>query len=496
MKYDTTRITFDRAKHYRSVLMQQGRVQLDADWNEQVSILHHYLRTLASDLLGPGAGPEGACGFELIVDKDRLNALAKDLGILDPKKLPDLAKELIIISPGRYYVNGLLAENEGLLSFGENNQPDAVKNIKDTLNPDHPLLLMYLDVWERHITFIEDDEIREKALGGPDTATRAKTEWAIRARPFDDEIKQKNPITLSPPPNKVKIEEWRKDLQPQFEAWSQKRWTNRPRLRAGIKQQSESDDPCACSPESVYGGLENQLYRVEIHRPGPAWNGTDKSDATMSSVATFKWSRDNGSVVAAWLDDEDDTLKVSGARDQARGFGRGQWVELSDEQHDLEATPGTLVQLTEVEAGSLTFDPTTASTGSVMGRQNFGRNAKVRRWDQKATEEISLNGGAITIQYDKWFDLEDGVQVQFKAPDGKDPGQFSSGDYWLIAARVANRDIEWPWESDAKEERQALLPHGIKHYSALLGLLAAGADKTFAFGDLRRKFAPQPSSAP
>ncbi|PYI93678.1 MAG: hypothetical protein DME97_05315 [Verrucomicrobia bacterium] len=495
MKNDSTRDTFHRTKHLSRVLMQQGRVQLDADWNEQVSILHHYLRTLASDLLGSGAGPKGTCGFELIVDQDRLNALAKDLGIIDPKKLPDLAKELIIISPGRYYVNGLLAENERLLSFGENNQPDAVKNIKDTLNPDHPLLLMYLDVWERHITFIEDDEIREKALGGLDTATRAKIEWAIRARPFDSEIKPTSQIKLEPPPKQPALDAWRKDLQPQFEAWSQKQWTNRPRLRAGIKQQSESDDPCVCSPESVYGGLENQLYRVEIHRPGPAWNGTDKSDAVMSSVATFKWSRDNGSVVAAWVADEDDTLKVSGARDQARGFDRGQWVELSDEQHDLEATPGTLVQLKEVEAGSLTFDPTTASGGSVLGHQNFGRNAKVRRWDQKATEETSLNGGAITTEYDKWFDLEDGVQVQFKAPDGKDPGQFRSGDYWLIAARVATHDIEWPWETEAKEARQALLPNGIQHYSAMLGLVAEkAADSTLIFADLRSKFVPLPSA--
>lgn len=486
MKYDTTRDTFHHKKHLSRVLMQQGRVQLDADWNEQVSILHHYLRTLASDLLGPGAGPEGACGFELIVDPNQLKAL------IDPKERPDLAKELIIISPGRYYVNGLLAENERLLSFGENNQPDAVTNIKGTLNADHPLLLMYLDVWERHITFIEDDEIREKALGGPDTATRAKIEWAIRARLFDDEIRPKKPITL-PPPDKATLDAWRTDLQPQFDAWSQKQWTNRPRLRAGIKPQSESDDPCVCSPESVYGGLENQLYRVEIHRTGPAWKGDDRSDAMMSSVATFKWSRDNGSVVAAWVDDEDDTLKVSGARDQARGFARGQWVELSDEQHDLDAAPGTLVQLKEVEAGSLTFDPTTASTGSVLGHQNFGRSAKVRRWDQKETEETSLNGGAITIQYDKWFDLEDGVQVQFKAPHGKDdPGQFRSGDYWLIAARAANRDIEWPWE--AKDTRQALLPNGIRHHYAMLGLLAEkAADSTFIFADLRSKFAPQPS---
>jgi hypothetical protein len=35
VKGDFSRDTFDAAKHYTAVLMQQSRVQLDADWNEQ-----------------------------------------------------------------------------------------------------------------------------------------------------------------------------------------------------------------------------------------------------------------------------------------------------------------------------------------------------------------------------------------------------------------------------------------------------------------------------
>ena len=41
-------------------------------------------------------------------------------------------------------------------------------------------LLFYLDVWRRHVTAVEDPRIREVALGGPDTATRAQTAWALR----------------------------------------------------------------------------------------------------------------------------------------------------------------------------------------------------------------------------------------------------------------------------------------------------------------------------
>src|SRR6185437_14504975 len=83
MKGDFTRDTFDAAKHYSRVLMQQGRVTLDADANEQTAILLHYMRTLAADLIGPYAAPVAAAGFGLTYD-----ANAGDL----------------IIGAGRYYV--------------------------------------------------------------------------------------------------------------------------------------------------------------------------------------------------------------------------------------------------------------------------------------------------------------------------------------------------------------------------------------------------------
>ncbi len=62
MKADLTRNTFDPFKHFTRVLLQQGRVQLDADWNEQTSILLKYLQALATDLIGPAGGPVGNLG--------------------------------------------------------------------------------------------------------------------------------------------------------------------------------------------------------------------------------------------------------------------------------------------------------------------------------------------------------------------------------------------------------------------------------------------------
>ena len=92
MKADLTRNTYDPFQHFARVLMQQGRVQLDADWNEQASILLHYLQTLAADLIGPQGGPSANFGFAIT-----------------PFGAPPVANDFRI-GLGRYYVDGILCE--------------------------------------------------------------------------------------------------------------------------------------------------------------------------------------------------------------------------------------------------------------------------------------------------------------------------------------------------------------------------------------------------
>ncbi|HEX7240557.1 MAG TPA: DUF6519 domain-containing protein, partial [Longimicrobiaceae bacterium] len=67
MKGDFSRITFDPRKHYSGVRMQQGRVQLDADWNEQADILEHRRATETRDLVGGSGAPEGSPGFRILL---------------------------------------------------------------------------------------------------------------------------------------------------------------------------------------------------------------------------------------------------------------------------------------------------------------------------------------------------------------------------------------------------------------------------------------------
>src|SRR5438045_399558 len=91
MSADFSRERFSPAKDFSGVLMQQGRVQLDADWNELVAILDRRQRAGTADVVGrcvvPRTTPQG---FNVVPGAGT-----------------------ITIGPGRIYVDGLLAENHG-----------------------------------------------------------------------------------------------------------------------------------------------------------------------------------------------------------------------------------------------------------------------------------------------------------------------------------------------------------------------------------------------
>ena len=65
MKGDFTRDTFNPAKHFSRVLLQQGRVGLDADWNEQAEITAYRTETEALDVIGRAGAPKHDPGFAI-----------------------------------------------------------------------------------------------------------------------------------------------------------------------------------------------------------------------------------------------------------------------------------------------------------------------------------------------------------------------------------------------------------------------------------------------
>lgn len=536
MKGDFSRQTFDPRRHYDGVLMQQGRVQLDADWNEQDAISRYRDEKEAVDVIGRCGAPLHAAGFGITTDGSQL-----------------------FIGQGRYWVDGILVENDlGELDY---DQPPPAAPLAFDAQPYLPgvslaaLLsaiqeegaagaLVYLDVWQRHVTALEDGRLREVALGGPDTTTRVQTVWQVKllagGKAGDNdpqrgkllgqrtalqadlagidpalaqltaqiaELEAKIAVTRSPATlaklkaQQDKLTAEHKDLDAKQSevaaalAELDKKlaaldgrggsvcgdvpgWDDLARrsglLNARAQPADPSDDPCELPPGGGYTRLENQLYRVEIHRGGAL------------GTATFKWSRDNGTVVAAIEQISGSTVRVDTlGPDDVLGFANGQWVELLDDRVELSGVGGQLAKITDINPATreLTLDPTPVPLAAGADGIDPDLHPRVRRWEQ--TGATATTDGVLTGV--DWLALEDGVEVQFTQPAGT---IFAPGDYWTIPARTATADLDWPPFETPNLNPVAQTAFGIEHHFCRLALVTWNGEELEVVEDCRELFPP------
>lgn len=425
---DVTRDTFAPSRQIRRVISQQGRVVLDADLNEQSAILLHYLQSLARDLGGPHFGRDDS--FKVGNLRAFQNGIDFDL------------------TEGHYYVGGVLCENQGARLA----QQPFVADAAPRPAAENGAYLAYLDVWERHLTPLQVPELREVALGQIDTAARSQTVWQVRLLPLGN-LNQGDLDQFKPGAQDAyrKFKQLLKDKAP-FKPGS-------GQLRARVSPAQPSDSPCMISPSSRYRGPENQLYRVEVHGAGAPGSG-----------ATFKWSRENSSVYfpIKTLSGTQVTLHHLG-RDDRFGLKQLDWVELVDDDQTLAQGVSKLVQVKSIDRETLTVtlsDPPTTAVG-----QNPATHPMLRRWDQRKPSTVD-NALPITASTTDWIALEDGIEVQFPPPTGGATARYETGDFWLIPARVATGDIEWPRDSSGAVAQR---PHGgVHHYAPLAAFIVNG----------------------
>ncbi len=474
MKGDFTRSTFRPARHYSGVRQQQGRVQLDADWNEQVDIDAHRDTATTADLVRGCGTPWKGDGFKVSVTPGGF----------------DLA-----IAPGHFYVDGVICEYEATpidvssppSSWTTTSTIKLTKTIEDDVNlekeqwvevadagsppgsslfriteitfgadsrtikvvgavpatartvrrivtyetqPDYPLptpkptlpdgtYLAYLDIWQLHLTAVNRPAIREVALGGPDTATRTKTAWQVKLLPANAAAHCS-------------------DLR----NWTPQASTGR--LRAKAEVPTVPPNECTVPPNAGYVRLENQLYRVEVHTV----------DAS-GGVTEYKWSRENGSVVATLVDSSATSRTVTvdqPGKDSVLRFESGRWIEIVEEEKMLRGEPGPLFQVQNVDGTVITVNPLPAPAPPNRADLSNSRVVVVRRWEHYE--------GSPTYN---WTALEDGVSIQFEA--GK---VYRPGDYWLIPARTFTGNVEWPSDGAGSLYEP---PEGIQHRFCPLALI-------------------------
>lgn len=471
MGADLSRIRLDPLRDHAGVVLQQGRVLLDADFNELVDVMDRRLRAAASDVLGR------ATVSSATPDAFRIEAAAGGLAI----------------GRGRMYVDGLLAECHGAPGEAASGTPPGtppaplpfdplmaeplggpgpVRYDAQPYLPQPPALprqgrhLVYLDVWDRELTHVEQPALVDPAVG-VDASARRQVAWQVRVLAED----AGNAGCGTP--------------DAQVPGWAAIATPSSARLTTGTAEIPDDQDPCDIPPTGGYRGLENQLYRVEIHDAGLPGAG-----------ATFKWSRENASVasrVASVVAAGELELQSLG-RDDVLRFSSGDWVEILDDARELSQRSGELRRIMVDDATRrIAFEAPlpadllpAAFPDADFPRQ---RQLRVRRWDHRhAVLVVAVDGST-----SEWHDLDDaastgaipvppagttlllesGITVRFSSAPPTDASgapigveRFRSGDHWVFAARTADASVEALSQAS---------PRGVHHHYARLGFWDAAS---------------------
>ncbi|MGD0830502.1 MAG: DUF6519 domain-containing protein [Terracidiphilus sp.] len=443
MSFDNSRYTFNPFKSYSSVVLPQGRVQLDADWNEFLAEIARRIQAGTLDTMGRAVYPVSTPNAFYISGSS--------------------TPYVVNIGQGRFYIDGLLAENHGPapgtwdpalaeLSGAPQPAPTSITgtpNIPFTSQPYFPgatapgagTYLFYLDVWTREVTWLEDPSIIDTAVG-IDTSGRLQTIWQVRWMPAGSAnlASPGTDVTCGTPDTGI----------------------NWPTASAGLLTNgvvpNTTTGNCCLTPGTGYTGLENQFYRVQIHQGGPV------------GKATFKWSRENASVatsvnnIATKANPGGTQVTVlavaSLGRDQVLNFNNGDWIELLDDDIEwngqpdpaypsgsayIYGNPGILCQIGSVDPTTNSIFLTTQLSSPPVASASL--HTRIQRWDQSgvinSTDSkgnltpqpgLSLSTGDIEVPAaGTVLELENGLTVSFSTAAG---GNFLSGDFWCFSART------------------------------------------------------------
>lgn len=411
------------------------------------------------------------------------------------------------IGAGRFYVDGIMCENPHEHSIRL--QPDYPGAWMPTHDSHAGRYAVYLEVWRQYVGAIEDPNLREVALGGPDTTGRVRTLAQVKMARLHGGEHDDDPESV------------------------ERTWKDRMRVGRGARMSMRRP------PSAAY--LGNNLYRVEVHDSGYLrgshaeghtirvvsvtetvvevrvdvtieelrWaragraidfflNGhaghavrgrvvrinletvtivcellvatvderiVPESEHRIRPAATLKWSRDNGSTVFLVRDVSGTSVRLSDVAGDVPQLKVGEWIELTDETMELTGTVGPLHRITALD------DRRTLIDVDPPPPEDFGHDAnarpRLRRWDQKTQAgkplETGLIAPSVQIESAPWIDLERGIEMAF---DGH--GWLESGDYWMVPSRTITESLEWPDDANGPA---FLPPLGIERHVALLATL-------------------------
>ncbi len=320
MPSDRSRRT-DLPRHgYTGVVAQQGRVILDRDFNAGQNLTAARVAADALDEIGPCGTPDD--GFRI----DAVVASPPHPPFWSPPEPPPAESppfgpggpDDFLISPGTMYLGG-----ERVLFHGEQSNAAITYSYFD--QPDWPappppdagtmVELIYLDVTEQEVSAVEDSDLLEVALGGPDTTQRLKLLRRVRRAPSGS--------TNCTAAWQEAVANWEADglgFDP-----ATMRLQPRARLQVGFTQDGGTGDPCDPVATGGYLSAENQLIRVRIAHLPSLQSPSGKSPSGRALI----WGWDNASFMyRATVFGTNKLTLAGGPPDAFHAPQKDQWVEI------------------------------------------------------------------------------------------------------------------------------------------------------------------------
>jgi hypothetical protein len=440
--YDISRVGFDPQKHYSGVRMQQGRVQTDDDWNESERIENEAQRRTNINIIG---------SFGTSDDGFHISNLKQDNGLTD-----------FDIDPGTLFLGGLPLETD-LVDNGSGPVPETYRTQRDWLQQP-PLIdpvpgnaitsdqydLVYLEAWQQAVCAVEDEELFEVALGGPDTSFRIRNHKRVRIMPDVG-------FAECPDAWQKLIDDWKTvkgkinenhELETDVE------------LKVSFQGNSAAENLCSPSAISGYLGADNQAIRVQLI------NGNH-----------FTWGFDDAAPLYRVTVTDKKVKFLTEPKDQFHWPLAGQiveilpWSALLPNGEKIAAISGFLSKVNS------SYDPDTSEITLVQSLPADFGNAWQKRSDNTTVCSKNAEAYFYLRVWNRGTDVQSTPAIPFipgtEIPLGNTGlavtmtgTNFHTSDYWIIAARPNSPDKVVPWKLE-----DGIKPHGIRRFIAPLAII-------------------------
>jgi hypothetical protein len=432
MVADIARVTYDPTRQYRSVLFQQGRVTLEADNNEAEIIEGEALRLETIDIVGPAGTPDN--GYEI---SSGTGPAGFDVG------------------KGIFYLGGwrleLDAEKKEAGGANDKTLIEWVRGQQD--------FVVCLLITERSIGAVEDQALREVALGGPDSAARSRLMQTFPRVATDGNTCAVGATSVAAvlSAEGVTIDPYSDQL------------ISSATLQAGFTPGPASTDPCQPAAAGGYLGADNQMVRVTV----TAFDAKKQSGALL-------WGWNNASLLYRATANDPLTLTLTTVPvDDEHAPQQNQMVEILGVDLDLE--DGNYIADGEGFVVSLA-QGYSSDTGQIIlssplpaKYQNSKTPLFVRLWQA----EVPFSAGVQTP-----LDAVSGITVAISMTAL--PTRIAARPFWRFAVRPATPTSIYPQRYlDAPQP-----PDGPRQWICDLAICEALDEGCTVLEDCRPKFGP------